>query len=109
MAGEGAGPGLNRFCMDGPYISISPLACAPASPMAWTSRASDSPITSPAAAVAAKAPQAGVVWTARFRSAGLVARLRRFIVSPPATTPGAPAACLAGAGRAARGEVGWLR
>ena len=29
-----AGPGLKRFCIDGPYISISPEACAPASPSA---------------------------------------------------------------------------
>jgi hypothetical protein len=29
-----AGPGLNRFCIDGPYISMRPDACAPASPIA---------------------------------------------------------------------------
>ena len=56
-----AGPGLKRFCIDGPYISISPEACAPASPNAEVSFGGGSRYNLPAATVAPNTPQVGVV------------------------------------------------
>ena len=81
-----AGPGLKRFCIDGPYISIRPEACAPASPKADVSFAGDSFSSLPAAAVAPNTPQVGVVWNARLRRSLLAAWLTRSITSQPAAS-----------------------
>ena len=56
-----AGPGLKRFCIDGPYISISPEACAPARPNAEVNFAGVNFSSLAAAAVAPNTPQVGVV------------------------------------------------
>ena len=55
------GPGLNRFCIDGPYISISPDAWAPASPNADTVASRSSFNSRAAAIVAPNTPHVGVV------------------------------------------------
>ena len=56
-----AGPGLKRFCIEGPYISIKPETCAPASPSADTSLSFDRRRTFAAATVAPNTPHVGVV------------------------------------------------
>src|ERR1700704_3922109 len=56
-----AGPGLKRFCIDGPYISIKPDACAPASPNADVNLAGVNLDNLAAATVAPNTPQVGVV------------------------------------------------
>src|SRR3954468_4522545 len=56
-----AGPGLKRFCIEGPYISISPDACAPARPNAEVSFAGVRRDNMEAATVAPKTPHVGVV------------------------------------------------
>src|SRR6188474_1407389 len=81
-----AGPGLKRFCIDGPYISISPDAWAPARPRAETVWSLSSPISRAAAIVAPNTPQVGVEWKPRLRKEKLVALLTRAIISQPATT-----------------------
>ena len=59
--GRAAGPGLKRFCIEGPYISIRPDADAPAMPSADTIWPTSSPCSLAAAMVAPNTPVVGVV------------------------------------------------
>jgi len=77
---------LKRFCIEGPYISIRPDACAPASPNAEVNFAGVRRESLAAATVAPKTPHVGVVWNPRLRSELLAARLTRSIISQPAAS-----------------------
>ena len=81
-----AGPGLKRFCIEGPYISISPRLRARQAERRRRAFRRSSRSSLPAATVAPNTPHVGVVWKPRLRSDGLVALLARSIISQPAAS-----------------------